>query len=160
MILVTVGTQLPFDRLIRAMDDAAPSLTYPVFAQTGLSKYSPVNMEWGAFVEPREFEQRFCAAEIVVSHAGIGTVLMAQRHHKPLILYPRRAALKEHRNDHQMATVAALAGRAGIYIARDDAALRSLLQQKLEMPRTDWPDTCRAQLVDALSAFITGVDPA
>ena len=155
MILVTVGTQLPFDRLIRAMDGIAPDLAQPVFAQTGGGTYQPDHMEWQHFIEPREFEARFGAASIIVSHAGIGTVLMALRHHKPLILYPRRVALHEHRNDHQMATVAALAGRSGIYGAEDDEALARTLRERLEAPRADWDDAVRGQLVNALTGYIS-----
>ena len=155
MILVTVGTQLPFDRLIRSMDTITQSLDQPVFAQTGNGAFVPKHMEWQSFVEPREFENRFGAADLIVSHAGIGTVLMAMRHKKPIILYPRRATLNEHRNDHQIATVAALAGRPGIYIAQDDATLERLSQQPLEAAGTDQNAASRCQLTDALTDFIS-----
>lgn len=41
MIFVTVGTQLPFDRLIEMVDEAAPELDQEIFAQTGSGKYIP-----------------------------------------------------------------------------------------------------------------------
>ena len=56
MILATVGTQLPFDRFIRIVDEAAPGLAMPVFAQTGQGSYVPHNMEWKALIEPIEFD--------------------------------------------------------------------------------------------------------
>jgi UDP-N-acetylglucosamine transferase subunit ALG13 len=127
VILVTVGTQLPFDRFIEIVDRLAPSLPEPVFAQIGRASYRPVNMEARAFVGPVEFERRIEDCSLIISHAGIGTVVMAQKHRKPLILFPRRAALDEHRNDHQLATVRALEGRSGIGVALDEADLERLV---------------------------------
>lgn len=127
MIFVTVGTQLPFDRLVRLVDAIARDLPGPVFAQIGSGNYRPSHMDWRATLKPHEFERFMRSATIVVGHAGIGTVLNARRLRKPVVLFPRRAKLGEHRNDHQLATVRALVGRPGIGIAMDGSALRSLL---------------------------------
>ncbi|MGO7205561.1 glucuronosyltransferase, partial [Rhizobium ruizarguesonis] len=43
MILVTVGTQLPFDRLVKAVDTFATELSKPVLAQIGRGSYTPQN---------------------------------------------------------------------------------------------------------------------
>ena len=47
MIFVTVGTQFPFDRLLRTVDDAFDKglINEEVFAQTGESNYKPRNFE-------------------------------------------------------------------------------------------------------------------
>ncbi len=127
MIFVTVGTQLPFDRLIRLVDAIAPDLPGRVFAQTGNGKFQPANMDWRSTLSPQDFKRIMRSARIVVGHAGIGTVLNARLLRKPMILFPRRAMLGEHRNDHQLATTRTLAGRPGIAIALNDADLRSLL---------------------------------
>jgi UDP-N-acetylglucosamine transferase subunit ALG13 len=125
-----VGTQLPFDRLTLALDRLAPMLGQPVFGQIGRATYVPRNFKAGVSMGPVEFEQRFRDADIVVAHAGIGTVLKAQQHAKPLILLPRRASLGEHRNDHQLATCAQLRGRPGIHVADDEAELEELLLRR------------------------------
>ena len=127
MIFLTIGTQLPFERLVRALDDAAPQLERGVFGQIGTSTYEPVNIEWSAFLKPPEFDQRFRAASVIVSHAGIGTILSAQKHRKPLIILPRLAKFGEHRNDHQVATAIQVRDKPGIYIAEEVDALPDLL---------------------------------
>ena len=127
MILVTVGTQLPFDRLIRMMDEMAPELDEPVIAQIGRAHYEPVNMEWHRVIPPLEFEPLVDRARVIVSHAGIGTILTAERHGRSLILFPRAVEMGEHRNDHQMATASAMSGREGVAVARDAADLRRLI---------------------------------
>lgn len=134
MIFVTVGTQLPFDRLIRAIDGLAPKIGRRVFAQTSESSFQPAHIEWRPFIRPTEVDSFFREADVIVAHAGIGTILTAQKYGKPLIVMPRRAALGEHRNDHQLATAKGLEGRRGIYVAQDEAMLADLLSQPLVGP--------------------------
>ncbi len=132
MILVTVGMQLGFDRLIKAMDQLAPSLGQDIVAQTGKGAYLARNLLQHSSIEPREFEKLVAQASLIVSHAGIGTILSAQRASKPIVLFPRRAALGEHRNDHQLATCRQLEGRDGIGIAFEEYELPEAISLGLE----------------------------
>ncbi len=155
MIIVTVGMQLGFDRLIAAMDALAPTLGMKVIAQTGKGSYQPHNMEARVKIAPAEFEALLGEARLIVAHAGIGTVLTAARCAKPIVLMPRRADLGEHRNDHQLATVAKLAGRPGILVAANESELPARIAEGLTL--TDWSATHSAtarQLHEALAAFI------
>ena len=129
MILATVGTQLPFPRLIGILDELAPSLKERVVAQIGDNPESPRNIEHYRTMEPRQFEDLFRQADRIVAHAGIGTVLAAKKHGRPIIIFPRRAAMGEHRNDHQVATAKQLEQRRGVYIAHDRDALEALLRR-------------------------------
>ncbi|WP_085809538.1 glycosyltransferase [Sphingomonas sp. TZW2008] len=154
MIVVTVGTQLPFDRFIRIVDELAPLAGEEVFAQTGRGQYRPVNMRWQSVVPPIEFEQMIQRCSRIVSHAGIGTIVMAQKHSKPLILFPRLGSLDEHRNDHQLATVRALDGRAGIYTALDHEDLAALITRPLAAPAPVERHPERDRLRSALHAVL------
>lgn len=137
MILLTVGTQLPFDRLIRIADELAPTIKTPIFAQSGTSSYHPKNIEWAQSVNPKEFEAKFKEASVIVAHAGIGTILTAQRLKKPIILFPREVRFGEHRNDHQLATCKQLEGRPGIYVAQNAEQLVALLTTGNLSPAVD-----------------------
>jgi len=154
VILLTVGTQLPFDRFVEIVDRLAPSLPERVFAQVGQGSYRPQNMDWRPFVGPIEFERLINECSLVIAHAGIGTVVMAQKHRKPMVLFPRRAALDEHRNDHQLATVRALGGRSGISVALDETELASLisLHHPTPKPIEQLPD--RDRLRNAIAALV------
>lgn len=157
MILVTVGMQLGFDRLIRAMDALAPDLGQPVIAQTGRGTYTPQHMDARAKIAPAEFETLMREAQLIVSHAGIGTVLTAARVGKPVLLMPRRADLGEHRNDHQLATARSLQGRAGILIAMDEGELGAQIAQGLQHKDAAQQESPTVrQLHSALAAFIEG----
>lgn len=155
MILVTVGMQLGFDRLIAAMDSLAPGLGMPVIAQIGKGTFQPRNMEIHTRIAPERFEDLMREAQLIVSHAGIGTVLTAARCGKPVVLMPRRADLGEHRNDHQMATVRSLGNRPGILVAMDESELGERITQGLAAGAvsSQQSPTVR-QLHTALSAFI------
>jgi UDP-N-acetylglucosamine transferase subunit ALG13 len=155
VILVTVGTQLPFDRFVSIIDRLAPTLDEEVFAQTGRGKFRPVNMRWQGVIGPIEFERLIAACSRIVSHAGIGTIVMAQKHRKPLILFPRLGSLDEHRNDHQLATVRALSGRPGIYSAYDEDELAALMRRPLDVPAAVHHHPERDRLRGAVAAFIS-----
>jgi UDP-N-acetylglucosamine transferase subunit ALG13 len=118
LIFLTVGTQLPFDRLVEAVDAwAAGNPGHAIFgqiAEPGPSGYRPRNFDWAADLEPVDFEARFRAASHIVAHAGMGTIIGALGQSKPLLVMPRRAHLGEQRNDHQFATVRRLCARPGI----------------------------------------------
>jgi len=155
LILVTVGTQLPFDRLIKWIDSIAKDLPKPVLAQIGKGKYVPENMKWIKDIAPADFDRLFMDASVIVSHAGIGTVLTAKRFGKPIVLVPRQAALGEHRNDHQLATVSQLSGRHGIYIAHTEHELKSHLLHDLQAPPIEEPtESDRASLVGYLRNYL------
>jgi UDP-N-acetylglucosamine transferase subunit ALG13 len=131
VILLTVGTQLPFDRLVQIMDTIAPDLSETIFAQIGHGQYIPRNFEFCRMALPEELAEKFASASRIVSHAGTGSVLTARRYHKPIILFPRRASLGEHRNDHQLATCQQLDGAPGLSVAYDETELRNLLSTDL-----------------------------
>ena len=135
MIFLTVGTQLPFDRLTRAVDDwCVTSPETPVFGQIadpGPEGYRPRHFAWQAFVEPAEFDQRFEQADIVIAHAGMGSIITALTRAKPVLIMPRRADLREQRNDHQLATAAQFEGRPGVHVARDESEVGPMLDRVL-----------------------------
>ncbi len=151
MIFVTVGTQLPFDRLIKMIDEMAPELDQPILAQTGVSAFVPKNIEWKVNFEAASFEATLAGSALIVAHAGMGTFLKAKKYRKPIIMVPRRSDLSEHRNDHQLATVSQLSHHAGVYIAENKEDLRSLMRQNL-LPVEDSETSLknRVQLLDFL----------
>ena len=77
MIFVTVGTQLPFDRLVGTVDRWSSRSREAVFAQIGPSQQSFKNIETVPFLTPEEASDRFAEASVIIAHAGMGTILTA-----------------------------------------------------------------------------------
>ncbi|ROU04337.1 glycosyltransferase [Histidinibacterium lentulum] len=132
MIFATVGTQLPFDRLLLSLDSwAAGRPDIPVLAQTGTSRLRFQNIATVGHVSQAEFRARMTEARVVVGHAGMGTILTAAELGKPLILMPRLARYGEHRNDHQLDTLREMARLSNVTVARSEEELHAQLDSAL-----------------------------
>jgi UDP-N-acetylglucosamine transferase subunit ALG13 len=128
VIFVTVGTQLPFDRLVRVVDEWAARVgRRDVFAQIGPGDYAPRHIQYKPFITPPEFKSHAEAASLIIGHAGMGTILSALNLGKPVLVLPRQAKFKEHRNDHQLATARRFREQGRIMVAMNDAEMTAQL---------------------------------
>lgn len=159
MIFLTVGSQMPFDRLVQAVDAWAGE--HPgcrVVAQVGRGAAPTQHVERHESLAPAAFREQVLAAGLLVAHAGMGSVLTALELDRPLVMLPRLGARRETRNDHQLATLRALAGRPGLYAAADELALVALLErwrcEGLAGPGLAEPSAAHRELLAALSAFV------
>ena len=124
MIFVTVGHQMPFDRLVRAMDAWAEQAgRSDCFAQIGDGAYAPRRFPSARFLAPQQFRDHMANARAIVAHAGTGTILSALQLGKPILVLPRRSDLGETRNDHQVATAKHFAAAGHVLAAYDEGAL-------------------------------------
>ena len=158
MIFLTVGTQLPFDRLVRAVDDWAGRVgRTDIVAQTGPAQYSPRHLQHRPFITPTEFSSYAADAELIVSHAGMGTILSALGRGKPILVMPRLAAFGEHRNDHQLATARRLRDLGRIQVAMDETELAALLERAGSLRATERIGPYASdQLLARVGKFIEG----
>ncbi len=106
-------------------------------------------------MEPEEFKRRVENSNVLVAHAGMGSILTALQYGKPILVMPRHAARSEARNDHQLATARHLSNHPGIEVAADECELL----EKLEgLSRIDLPpriaSTASPELIDRLRRFI------
>lgn len=153
MIFVTIGTQIPFDRLIEILDRIAPELDEEIYAQVLRGKYKPKHIKLIDFIEPDEFEKVFAQARLIVAHAGMGTILSSLRKSKPLIIFPRIASLGEHRNEHQSATARMMKEKNYAYVATNEEELRELLHKDLH-PLGNIGEFASKSLIKSLEDFI------
>lgn len=165
MIFLTIGTHQPFERLVRAVDEwcASRGTGAQVFGQITEPKtggWRPQHFEWVARLTPEDYERRIAETQLIVSHAGMGTILTALYHAKPIVVMPRRGHLNETRNDHQFTTVRMLGNRSGIHVAEDETQLGPVLDRALAeegaggtaAPISDLADS---RFTNALRAFLT-----
>ena len=154
MIFVTIGTQLPFDRLIRIIDELVPQLNEEVIAQVYQCGFTPKNIKTVDFLAPDEFNTLFDKARLIVSHAGMGTILSALQKGKPIIVFPRIAALGEHRNEHQLATARKFKELGSVYVAMDEEELKTWLQRKDLPPLAEIGQYASPSLIESVKEFI------
>lgn len=111
MILVTVGTHnRGFDRLVRAADEMAYKMEEPVTIQYGSAAYEPLHTSRSfRFTTSQEMEELASQARLIVMHAAAGSLILALRLGKPLVVVPRLRKYKEVMDDHQIQLANALA---------------------------------------------------
>ena len=136
MILLTIGTMLPFDRLVRAIDRwAGEHAEEEVVAQIGeRGVYEPKNMRWIRLAAPDAFAALVDQSRLLVAHAGTGSFLLAAERARPIVLFPRRAAFNEHTSDHQLQTARWLCQKPGVYVAMTEEELPTVIATALARP--------------------------
>ncbi len=161
MIFATVGTQLPFDRLLLGLNSwAMRNPDVPVFAQAGTSTRDFSHIKTVSHLSQSDFQAHFEAARLIVAHAGMGSILSAAELGKPIILMPRRAKFREHRNDHQQDTANKMARLSNVTVVQDGEALHEALDYALFRGFEIAPQTAVAQasdfdpLIEAVRDFV------
>jgi len=130
MIFLTVGTELPFDRLVRAVDSWCADNDVQVIGQIGdpgPGGFYPRHFQYEKFLSSEQYNEYYDRAELIVAHAGMGAIITALVNAKSILVLPRLHRLREHRNDHQLATARRFADRAGVYVAYDEEEIGPML---------------------------------
>ena len=158
VIFVTVGAQMPFDRLVKTVDQwAGENGRDDVFAQIGQSEYQPSNIQWTNFLAPEEFKRKYEAAKVIVAHAGTGSIITALQLGKPVLVMPRRANLRETRNDHQIATAQQFRRFDSVEVAWDENELITKLEGIDNLRGSQRIESyASSELVQAIQEFIDG----
>lgn len=104
MIFLAVGTQFPFDRLVKTLDEylEAGIINEEIFGQIGETSYVPRNFKSVAFLEKNKFDEMLINASGVIGHAGIGIMQTSLENNKPLLVMPRLKKYHEVVHDHQV----------------------------------------------------------
>lgn len=118
-VFVTTGTMdhYPFTRLVDRVAGLLPDNSEVVWQVAGFSGTDLPGRVVG-MMPADEFEREVQKADVVISHAGAGSVLTALRAGKCPVVVPRRASAGEHVDDHQVEIANGL-GSAGLVVARE-----------------------------------------
>ena len=136
-IFVTVGTDQHFDRMVKIIDQwAANNPSQEIFAQIGETNYQPSHIKYSKFLAPKGFVEHVKSASLIIAHAGMGTILTALKHQKPILVMPKLANLSEHRNEHQTATAKYLSDQGKINVAFNEHSLVEKLHNLKELAAT------------------------
>jgi UDP-N-acetylglucosamine transferase subunit ALG13 len=102
VIVFTIGTSLPFDRLVVAADAVASACEERVVVQGGRSSCQLTRAELVQFLSSDELRALVADARAVVMHAGAGSALLALTEGKRPVLVPRLRRFGEAIDDHQV----------------------------------------------------------
>jgi UDP-N-acetylglucosamine transferase subunit ALG13 len=101
MIFVSVGThEAPFDRLLLALDDL--ELQEPLIVQRGPSAVRPTRAICVDYLPFDSVVEHIRSARAVITHAGVGSIMIALTNGRRPIVVPRLHRFGEHVDDHQL----------------------------------------------------------
>jgi len=130
LIFVTFGThQQPF---ARAVDLVAELGTEDeILIQYGATPARPdlARVEWVDYLDLDALTANMRSAEVVVSHAGVGSTVTAIRAGKKPVLVPRLARFGEHVDDHQVQLAERFAERDLALICRPGDSLGGVVAE-------------------------------
>jgi UDP-N-acetylglucosamine transferase subunit ALG13 len=158
MIFLTVGTQFPFDRLVKAVDEVCDQkLIYEeIFAQISESKYIPKNFDYVSSLDKSIYDDHFANASTIISHAGMGTISMAMELNKPLLVMPRSARYREVVHDHQFDIAEKFEQAGHILVAWDETQLPeriAALETFIPIPRKARPQVVAKRIREFLDSL-------
>jgi UDP-N-acetylglucosamine transferase subunit ALG13 len=122
-VVVTFGTQRDFGfrRALEAVVRLLPEVCTPsasILWQTGATDTAGLDINGVDSVPRGELDQAVAEADLVISHAGVGSALQTLEHGKCPVLLPRRREFAEHTDDHQR-LIAEDLGRRGLAVWAD-----------------------------------------
>jgi UDP-N-acetylglucosamine transferase subunit ALG13 len=157
VILVTVGTHgQPFHRLL---DGLAPLAAMDALVVQHGNGPAPREASRAVpFLSAREIVDLVEQASAIVTHAGVGSFLVAWRAGHVPVMVPRLRSLGEHVDDHQVELTRALARQRQAIAVWDIADLAAAVRDApppLPMPRR-LPETVEASVRRALDGVPLG----
>lgn len=161
MIFLTVGTQFPFDRLVKAVDEAVETgeVIEEIYAQIGKGSYLPHNFAAAPSLEKHVFDKRIREASYIISHAGTGTITMALDNNKPLLVMPRQKKYGEAVNDHQIAIAKKFEEFGHILVVYQEENLPAKIEElKSFVPQPRRTNT--KAVISKISEFLNSVNPS
>lgn len=131
LVFATVGATLPFDRLVKLVEQAKADGLLPerVIVQRGVGGHVPQGVESVEELPFEEVKSILNRADIVICHGGTGSLITALRAYCRVIAIPRLFDRGEHYDDHQSEIVAAFKERGLIEDAETDADFAAALQR-------------------------------
>ncbi len=155
LIFVTVGTHNQgFDRLIKTVDNliGKRKIKERVLVQTGYTKYIPKNCESFDFAPYEKFIDICKKSSIVITHGGVGSIMIPLNLEKKTIVVPRLKIFGEHVDDHQLQIVKELEKQGRILPIYDINELEKTIKKaKKWEPREEMK---RSKILDIVSDFV------
>jgi UDP-N-acetylglucosamine transferase subunit ALG13 len=128
MILVTVGaSQFPFDRLLRAVDELA--VGEDIVVQHGSSTLRPLRGRCVDFLPFEALAEHVASARIVVTHGGVGSIMVSLAHGKRPLVVPRRRCFGETVDDHQVESARRFANAGLVTLVSEPRDLATALAE-------------------------------
>lgn len=156
MILVLLGTfKIEFARPLIAIEQAVKDklLDDEIIVQSGHTNFKSEFLTIVPFINPIALDQFYDDAELIITHAGTGSILKGIKKNKKVIAVPRLFKLNEHIDDHQLDITSEFVKNNYILPWYENESLESVLK-KLESFHPSPYKSTKENLVKSLIQYI------
>ncbi len=131
-VLVSIGSMVEkkFTRLFKAIDELCEEGILDgsqVNAQVGFDNYCSKYYKCFDMIPDDDFKKMIDEADLIITHAGTGTVTSSIKKGKKVIIFPRMAKYDEHYDDHQLELAELFTAQGYVLQARTKDELRTCI---------------------------------
>lgn len=151
-IFVPLGTQkFPFKRLIVALNNLIKEGIYApedILMQSTMYDVEPMFNHVG-LIPVDEFNRYMHEAEIVITHAGVNSVITCMQMDKALLVVPRLQEYGEHVDNHQVEIARLMEEKYNVLVVRDMSELGVMIEQAKTRKYKAWVSH-KTSLIEAI----------
>jgi len=157
---VTVGNALqPFDRLLQAVAQSTRQMPVPIRIQHGHS--APIQCSGctnSDFLELDRFEAHISEADVIITHAGAGSIINAVRAGKVPVVMPRRPEFGEIIDNHQTELARQFAARGKVVVIQQSSDLPAAIETARARQASLDRDGGESALANAIAGLLRDVE--
>ncbi|WP_278246513.1 PssE/Cps14G family polysaccharide biosynthesis glycosyltransferase [Butyrivibrio sp. VCB2006] len=125
-----MGTQkFQMNRLVKAVDELAAQMTEEIFVQRGWSDYTPTNCGYTDFMDVDEYNKKIAECSVLITHAGVGTIISGINAKRPIVVVPRKNKYAEHVDDHQCQIANAFSSKGCVLCCEEVTELKDYIDK-------------------------------
>lgn len=160
MILVLLGTQNnQFKRLLQEIEKCIDNgiINQRVVVQAGFTKFSSDKMNIFDLKPKEVIDNLVDEAEFIITHGGVGSIIMALKKNKKVIAVPRLSEFREHVNNHQRQIVEIFNEKGYILGVQNMEDLSEAIKQINEFMPTPYNGD-NSKMLNIIENFINKLD--
>ena len=144
-----------FIRLLKEVENCIEKniINEEVIAQVGYTKYSSDKMKIFEMIDKEEMKKLVDNANLVITHAGVGSITIALNEGKKVIAVPRLSKYEEHVNNHQLDIVNEFQKKGYIIGINDVSELANAIEQSKSFIPNEYTNNSE-KLIKIIDEFI------
>lgn len=148
------GTQdKRFDRFMDAILASKFIYEHDVYVQLGYTSGNYPQVHAKQYYSQEELDKQIKQADLIITHAGVGSIVSALKEHKTTIVVARLGKYKEQNNDHQVQIMERFSNMGYIIPLTDFSKLDEAIEQSKNFkPKEYHPD--KQGILDEIETFI------
>lgn len=161
MIFVTLGTQkFQLNRLLIELDRLVEQklLNDDIYAQIGNSTYYPKYYSYSKLLSRDDYERMINECDLLITHAGVGTILQGLKLKKKIIVFPRLERFNEHVDDHQLQIASNFANKNYVLMCKDESDLEKMINGAINFTSKYQNNESSNKIVDFIINYLSGLD--